>query len=296
MEAILSTTTRVERLVVNGTPEDGVKGQLLPNPSLVRFLSSKSLFYVALVELEDVPPSIVTRMLGTLRKTDITLEEDGEDETIPLKAHSLRHLELIHQTDTIILFLTLPRQLASLQALTHLSLSRYGMVRGPEPLHNRLLAAVAPTLEILEIEFSHPFVLLPLPLLRHLELRIHTDRAKIPPAIPSSLSVALQATPHLQKLTVAIFERRGAHSFDWGLLARTDDPAWLVLDKRLCEMHAAEPNESSKLVDVHFSLRYIQDEPARYASFVADVKTQLPRALGADFLTFSGRISSLLQL
>ncbi|KAJ6484748.1 hypothetical protein C8R45DRAFT_999227 [Mycena sanguinolenta] len=280
MEAILLTTTRVERLVVNGTPEDGVKGQLLSNPS----------------RLENVPPSIVTRMLGTLReyllKTDITLEEDGEDETIPLKAHSLRHLELIHQTDTIIFFLTDPTT-GLPQALTHLSISGYGMVRGPEPLHNRLLAAVAPTLEILEIEFSHPFVLLPLPLLRHLALRIHADRAKIPPATPSSLAVALQATPHLQKLTVAIFERRGAHSFDWGLLARTHDPAWLVLDKRLCEMHAAEPNESSKLVDVHFSLRYIQAEPARYASFVAD---QLPRALGAEFLTFSGRISSLLQL
>ncbi|KAJ6450902.1 hypothetical protein C8R45DRAFT_1113831 [Mycena sanguinolenta] len=46
-----------------------------------------------------------------------------------------------------------------------------------------------------------------------------------------------------------------------------------------------------KLLDVHFSLRYIDHDPERYTTFVADVMTQLPGVLQAGFLTFSNRAS-----
>ncbi|KAJ6484095.1 hypothetical protein C8R45DRAFT_1214951 [Mycena sanguinolenta] len=144
--------------------------------------------------------------------------------------------------------------------------------RRAAPLRDMLLAACAPTLEILEIGFGHPFDLPLLPTLRHLELWIHSDMSMIAELIPVLL---LANHP--------VFE--AAY------------PQWGVIDEQLLAMHAhghayASGDENAKMVDVHFSLRRIaHKEPERYAAFVADVKAQLPRVLEAGFLTFSNRLS-----
>ncbi|KAJ6471449.1 hypothetical protein C8R45DRAFT_1104419 [Mycena sanguinolenta] len=132
----------------------------------------------------------------------------------------------------------------------------------PDPDRDALLAACAPTLQILEIEYRHPFVLPTLPSLWHLELLTHEDRIHIPGAIPAGVSLAIQATPRLEELTVAIRESDKYHLFDWGILARTHAPEWAALDDRLSEMHTQERGQDSsgnkhpKLLDAHFSLRY----------------------------------------
>ncbi|KAJ6488744.1 hypothetical protein C8R45DRAFT_1097106 [Mycena sanguinolenta] len=112
-----------------------------------------------------------------------------------------------------------------------------------------------------------------------------------------AVSRALQATPHLTQLTCAIRESDMRHKFDWGIPSRTRSPEWEILDKQLLEMHTQalgkDPTgaESTKLLDVHFSLRYAHEDPERYATFMADVMTQLSRVVEAGFLTFSHRVT-----
>ncbi|KAJ6457731.1 hypothetical protein C8R45DRAFT_943168 [Mycena sanguinolenta] len=163
----------------------------------------------------------------------------------------------------------------------------------PDPDRDALLVACAPTLQVLEIEFSHAFALPPLPSLWQLELWTHEDRAFNVTVIPATVSLALQATPCLEILKVAVRERTGYNPFGYGTLPHTQVPEWTALDARLLELQTEERgkdslgNENVKLGDVHFSLRYFGDAPQRYEAFVSDVKSRLPRALGAEFLTFS---------
>ncbi|KAF7378383.1 hypothetical protein MSAN_00264700 [Mycena sanguinolenta] len=272
---ILSTTNRVERLVIRGRIINGKKIELTSNPSLIAFLSLESLLCVGLVKLGDVSSSIVTTVLERceevcLSEIDIVLEGEA-DESAGTPSRSIFHLDVYDRTNTIVSFLALPRQLCNLASITYLSTVSFE----PSPSHHSLLTACAPTLEILEIVLDGSFALPTLPCLWHLELRTHGDITMTPAALPS-----------------AIEERSQAHSFNWGILDRNRAPEWSLLDKRLCEMHTQDRSGNvPKLVDVHFSLRYCRDSPWRYADFVADVKTRLPRVLEAGFLTFSHRES-----
>ncbi|KAF7378387.1 hypothetical protein MSAN_00265200 [Mycena sanguinolenta] len=272
------------------------KSELSSNPSLIVFLSSESLLCVGLARLGDVPSFVVTMVLKRCEQvclSEIDIVMGGEaDESARTPSRSIFHLDVYDRTDTIVSFLTLPRQLCNLASITYLSTGPYEA----SPSHHSFLAACAPTLEILEIILGGSFALPALPCLWHLELRAHGDITITPAALPSCVSAALRATPNLKKLTVAIEERSTAHAFTWGILDRTRAPEWSLLDHRLWEMHTQERSNNAhgnvpKLVDVHFSLRYGRDNPERYASFVADVKTRLPRVLEAGFLTFSHRES-----
>ncbi|KAJ6449456.1 hypothetical protein C8R45DRAFT_1224407 [Mycena sanguinolenta] len=289
-------TTRVERLVVKCAINTD-KRSVSPKPSLMKFVSLGFFTYVALEILCDVPSSVVETVLKTcegvrLFAIDLALEVDDDKSIIPSMSHSMRYLEL----PVIIPFLAQPPQLGYLRSLRHLS-SSFGGV--PAPDRDTFFAACAPTLEILEISFDMPFALPALPALMHLELRIHSDVARIAGAIPRAVFVALDATPHLKHLTVALYERETRHSFDGGILARARAPEWLVLEKRLSEMHVQDvgrspsrtENINQRSVEVHFSLRYLQDNPRRYASFIADVKARLPRLLDAGNLAFSNRVA-----
>ncbi|KAJ6474985.1 hypothetical protein C8R45DRAFT_1217312 [Mycena sanguinolenta] len=295
---ILSTTNRVERLVIQGRSRFAEKNELTSNPSLIAFLSLETLLCVGLVRLGAVPSSIVTTVLQSCEEvclSQIDIVRDGEgDKFANTPSRSIRHLYILDRTAATVSFLALPRQLDNLASLTHLSILRCD-VSSSRHRHD-LLAACARTLEILEIALDGPFALPALPSLRHLELCTSADITMTPAALPSSVSVALRATPHLKKLAVVLGERTVAHAFTWGILGRTRAPEWSVLEKRLLEMHTQEGDGNAhgtipKLVDVHFSLLYGRDNPQRYASFVADVKTQLPRLLEAGFLTFSNRKS-----
>ncbi|KAJ6496445.1 hypothetical protein C8R45DRAFT_985901 [Mycena sanguinolenta] len=298
LESILSSTTQVEHLVIRGAFRNYT--QLHCHPSLVGFLSLESLRQVYLVYLV-IAPSIVSKLLETSEVVclgPITLEEDEDkvESIAPESHHCLRHLDIIQGADSIFPFLIRPRQLRALQSITRLAL----LDRGVSPLRDMVLAACAPTLEILEIDFKDLVDLPALPALWHLELWIQAETAIVPEVIPRSMSCSLQNTPRLENLSVSIDESSMDLRFDWGILNFNRHVAgWDVLDKQLVAMHAqsrggnASGHDNSKLVDVHFALRHTRKAPERYAAFVVDVKAQLPRALEAGFLTFSNRLSYL---
>ncbi|KAJ6508184.1 hypothetical protein C8R45DRAFT_1167821 [Mycena sanguinolenta] len=259
LESILSTTTRVERLTIEGD-RGGFKreARLCANPSLIDFLSSELLLCVGPVNLEAVPESIVAMLLSTCeerKKSSARFELQNRRS----RARSMWHLDVM-DCDGVMVLLTLPRQLVALQSLTH----RY---YGERLMRNTLLATCAPRLHGLRIQFSLPFDLV----LTHLGLRLGLHASLRFVAIPTAVFRVLQATPHLKKLKIAIHDR----VFNWEVSIRTAAPEWLVLEKRLLDMNAQEQGDdaagvkNSKLLDVHFSLRYLNDDPEHYKSFVA---------------------------
>ncbi|KAJ6474956.1 hypothetical protein C8R45DRAFT_1103083 [Mycena sanguinolenta] len=209
LQLILSTTTPVKRLVIQAALLRG-RVRLSLNPSLIGFLSSKTLVCVALGKLTNVASSIVATLLETCEEIcsfemNIVLDEDAHAESPLPTSRPIRHLDLVDWNNTILPFLTLPRQLRSVSSLTQLSIVWDEDDDRALQLRDRLLAACAPTLEILKILLSSPFALPSLPSLRHLELWTYMGLGRIPAAVPS-VSVALQATPRLRKLTVTIHE------------------------------------------------------------------------------------------
>ncbi|KAJ6478980.1 hypothetical protein C8R45DRAFT_1101415 [Mycena sanguinolenta] len=295
--SVLKRATRMERLTIKGAPS-GTNRWFCFGPDFVEFLEFSPLRCVALANLSHVPSSIVTMLLETFEEVslldiDIDLEHDEsyDDDCTPLTDYWLQRLNLSHQKDTILSFLSQPRQRDRLECLTHLSMS---FSDPPTSIRERFLAMCGPTLETLELEFSHPFALPTLPFLEQLELRFDAEKAIFRDALSSSLTLALKAAPHLKKLTVAIREQRAKndHRFDWGILARIRAPGWPALDQRLLQMHAPSAGTPpAKLTAVHFALTYSREELKRYATFVADVMAQLPDVYKVGFLTFSYRAS-----
>ncbi|KAJ6474872.1 hypothetical protein C8R45DRAFT_1010788 [Mycena sanguinolenta] len=299
LESILSTTTQVEQLVIDGNRgEVGTKSELRLIPSLIEFISLKPLRCVALMNLSDVPSAIVALVLKTC--AEVCLLATGpivpaDDDSAPaLPSSTLWHLDIAHPVVSlqarIISFLIQPRQSGYLKSLTHLALA----YDNSAPCTS-LLAACAPTLEFLDINYRKPFVLPALPRLRHLELRILADQmASYFIAIPFVLR-SLRASPHWAKLTVAFRERDGEHLFHWGESGRSFVTEWPALEKMFCERHAerlalgCSGDKHATSFEVHFSLRVSRDEPARYAAFVADMQKKLPRSYAAGILTFSLR-------
>ncbi|KAJ6458203.1 hypothetical protein C8R45DRAFT_1110112 [Mycena sanguinolenta] len=210
-----SSMTRVERLVIQGTGKPLEKQQLPRHPSLVGFLFLESLRCVAHVKLEYVPSFIVTTVLDTyveirLLGMSIMLEEYEGERTFPT-SHLIRHLEVFERSGAVTVFLALPRQLDNLRSLTELNLS--DGAHHPSPPRDTRLAACAATLEILTIRVSRaPFTLPALPFLRQLKLWAKPIVEGIPHTIPSSMSMALRAAPHLKKMTVTILDHNMDHA------------------------------------------------------------------------------------
>ncbi|KAJ6474902.1 hypothetical protein C8R45DRAFT_1160130 [Mycena sanguinolenta] len=265
-----------------GTVKALVQKQLPRHPPLIGFLSLESLRCVALVKLENVPSSIVTTLLDTcvdvrLFQTSIILEDDGVQRAFPT-FHPTRHLEVSESTGAITAFLALPRQSDNLRSLTKLNLSD-GVPGGSAP-RDTLLAACAPTLEILTIRARRGLALPALPFLRQLTLWAKPRVEGIPYTIPSSVSVALRAAPRLKKVTIRILDESMDHAFDsnW---SNSPSPEWLVLDKQLSEMHMqqrwGDSDNNSQLSDVHSSLIYSHSSAERCASFETEVKRRLPQ-------------------
>ncbi|KAJ6474965.1 hypothetical protein C8R45DRAFT_1077539 [Mycena sanguinolenta] len=274
LESILATATRVKQLATEGGIRVGTKSQLRVNPSLsgvIQFLSLKSLRCISLANLSDVPSCIVMLALETFEEVcllGIVIVRDDEPASTPLTSKSLRHLDTGHSIASeqagIISFLVQPRQLGYLQSVTHLSFV-YG---GSGPLTD-LLAACAPTLESLEINYRQPFALPPLPALKHLELRLFSTRGAVYfIAIPFVLCT-LRGSPHCEKLTVAFRERDGDHIFNWDDAGLSFCREWLAPDNMLSETYTQRQgdgfsdDEDQKLFEVHFSLRVSRDEPER---------------------------------
>ncbi|KAF7342625.1 hypothetical protein MSAN_02019300 [Mycena sanguinolenta] len=235
LASILSTTTRLERLAIDGTPSTTNKGyyrfdstnqSFCFGPSFMDSLLDLvvdfgSLRFVALAHLHAVPSFVVGFLLETfdevcLLDIDITLEYDDESDEDEYPLYWVQRLDISHDKDTIFSFLSQPRQLDALQSFTHLSMSLSGT---PGPIRERFLALCAPTLQILELELSNSCALPALPFLHHLELRFDAEKAIFQNALVSSMNFALTAAPYLNKLTIAIRERRAKndHRFDWAI-------------------------------------------------------------------------------
>ncbi|KAJ6459940.1 hypothetical protein C8R45DRAFT_1030130 [Mycena sanguinolenta] len=301
LEVIVSTLVELERVTVRGN-----LSELRQNPSLINLLSLPSLLCVGLADLIDVPASLITKALETAEEVTlsrISIAAGGQAPAEPPNPTSdfLWHLEVFDAFEEILPFLLHPRRMGYLEYLSRLSVTTLPI---PESLHGQFIAALAacaPTLERLELEFESPFPLPQLPALWHLELGFHADNAI---GFAASISLALMSTPSLGVLVVSVRERPNSHVMDWRLLPAAQVPDWAALDTDLCEMHTRSTEESSMprdddqppdddedfdpgLEEVRFSLRYLFAEPDRYAAFVAAVKGKLPSVLGAEFLAFS---------
>ncbi|KAF7372879.1 hypothetical protein MSAN_00494000 [Mycena sanguinolenta] len=292
LEPIVSATTQVEQLAIKGSHK---KTPLHVNSSLLVLLLSQSLRCVALAHL-DLPAYVIAVVLTECEEVclfDISIPFDSADQEFPASPSlPLWHLDLSDSTNAIIPFLIRPRQQGFSQFLTHLSIgeSRSESMKG-------LLDICASTLESLEIEFTHPFILPKLPALSHLELRIRADRPDLRETIPMSIALVLFRPPQLRSLVVAIIECAARRAFDWSMFTRIGWSEWVGRDNGLIGLHAEERGDA-QLISVHFSLRYLERklEPERYANFVTTIKAQLPRVLEAGFLTFSQRVSFVLLI
>ncbi|KAJ6457734.1 hypothetical protein C8R45DRAFT_1081878 [Mycena sanguinolenta] len=302
LKCILSTMTRVEKLAIQGRSRDDQRPCLRHNPSLIDFLYEESLMCVALAHLCDVPSYALTWLLESYEKVSLMqidiFVEDQHAYDSPPTSDVLWHLDILDTTNSVMPFLLRPPQRSYFPSLTNLAISQYSEPN-PDPDRDAFLAACAPTLQVLEIEFSFPFALPTLPSLWRLELWADADEDGIPSVFQIAVPIALQATPSLEHLTIAIRDSESDEDeddrFEWGRALH--DHEWLPLEDRLLEMHAereeAPGSEHPKLGEVHFSLRYSQNEPERYQGFVSDVSMQLPRAFAVGLVAFSYRTSRI---
>ncbi|KAJ6448996.1 hypothetical protein C8R45DRAFT_947640 [Mycena sanguinolenta] len=127
LESILSTTTRAERLAIQGI-NSLFTTELHSNPSLIEVLSLKTLRCVALTTV-SMSPSIAIMVLKTFEEvclSQIHIDPGEGDTFTSSKSHSLWHLDLSDHTgrcDGFFCSLNRPCQLESLEFLTHLSMS-----------------------------------------------------------------------------------------------------------------------------------------------------------------------------
>ncbi|KAK7042013.1 hypothetical protein R3P38DRAFT_2888115 [Favolaschia claudopus] len=334
----LSTMTELERLTIIGNTVESASSclSLRWHPWLFDLLSLPSLRCVGLDDLYDVPPSLITDLLETVEEVSLAqlfLARDAEEEYengysgsdnffIPT-SHFLWHLAVHDDCEELLPFLLSPRRIGYFRNLSRLSLRTICISEDHRRDLESALAACAASLTRLEIEYTNPFVLPALPALCHLELRIHADILTIVDAysFPETVLIALEATPNLNTIALAIRERpMGQHSFDWGLLPISTAGKWQDLDHRLVKMHRGQLSRKVEAVqgvqdtidsedglplgkgnaahfpsprfEVRFSLLYLDHyEEDRYSKFASDMKDRLPAINEAGLTTFcSGHI------
>ncbi|KAJ6459967.1 hypothetical protein C8R45DRAFT_1081315 [Mycena sanguinolenta] len=267
LEVIVSTLVELERVTVRGN-----LSELRQNPSLINLLSLPSLLCVGLADLIDVPASLITKALETAEEVTLSRISIIADDQAPAESPNptsdfLWHLEIFDAFEQILPFLLHPRRMGYLEYLSRLSVTTLPI---PESLHGQFtaaLAACAPTLERLELEFESTF---PLPVRER----------------PNSHLMDWHLLP-------------GAQVPEWAAL----DTDLCEMHTRATE-ESSDPRDDDQppdddedfdpgLEEVHFSLIYLFAEPDRYAAFVAAVKEKLLSVLGAEFLAFSYRSTFL---
>ncbi|KAF7342563.1 hypothetical protein MSAN_02012700 [Mycena sanguinolenta] len=308
LEVIVSTFLELERVTIRGNLVGTAPSELGQNPPLIDLLSLPSLLCVGLANLINVPASLITKALENAEEVSLSRVSIASDDPTPTESPNptsdfLWHLDISDAMEEIMPFLLQPRRVGYLQYLSRLSITIVPISESMRGEFTAALAACAPTLERLELEFVSPFSLPQLPALWHLELGFHADDAL---GFCASISLALMSTPSLGVLVVSVRERPHRHLVNWHLLPAAPVPEWAALDTQLCEMHTRAEGESPeprdddqppdddedfdpRLEEVHFSLRYLLPEPDRYTAFVAAVKGKLPSVFGAEFLAFSYR-------
>ncbi|KAJ7142414.1 hypothetical protein C8R44DRAFT_974178 [Mycena epipterygia] len=256
LERVLKAVTNVERFVISGLNARWDELSLPLTSTILDVLARPALERLHLLNMRNVPAPVIFRALSSMRVLSIhntSFDEDDSEEESPEITRNPTPLPLEHLMLSTGLTYTYALILAPhAPKLTNVKQLFLRVDMNARSLAERLLSAIAGTLEHLEVdcgELSTPIYLPHLPHLRSLTLRIFRGLSR---RLPDGLAGTLAAFPHTSLTLLFAIQNRLVEGkwLDEGPLLGLDD--WEA-DAIHCQLLFLAPkNTRSSMHDATF--------------------------------------------
>ncbi|KAJ7157711.1 hypothetical protein C8R43DRAFT_1234592 [Mycena crocata] len=221
---------------------------------------SKSVFQLHLLFIDDLPPSVLTRLLSTARNlsfhyVSVASHEEVTTTPVPTRSDSTSLLLLSHRTDGVCDFLIRPE----CRPYTA-NIRKLGLASGGE-MNYTAMTASATTLEYLRFDCLHGSTILPLPplpALRLIDIVLRHNQENLLVEIFSTLLASGSAPENLEEMVVSF--------------AATTDPAFALAPEVLAGLEQVMANSATS-PRIRWRLDFLSNwkEQAR-RSFIASVQ------------------------